>query len=505
MQKVKYKRPFYFHGRFHELGIGRKRHYFFLDGQEIQIGRKDGRRFKRFRTIREVPIVLDGRDLVLVIDITKDKEQRADLLEQGQSIITNEYQNKEKRKRAVRTIHKRISACLLMLLISTGTISVSANEPKTTEIQAPAQTEVSTQASISTEATLTEQTKVNVHQKKEQSKKKENSKKKSKEPKTKKRTQPSKLKKLKKTKKKEQKIQVKIRPQISKSYTEESLKMKRNKEYIGHYIYFNQGDAAWNQNGYGIHAAGCGPTSMAVCVTNLTKKWVTPVDTTKWAYENGYYSSEGSVHSAIPAMAAHWDLGCEGLGTTEQAIKKSLKKGRPVIALMGPGYFTSGGHFMVLIDIDQNDNVTIADVGSRRRSHYKYPLRDVIGQSKKADAGGPFWSVYLKKSVRVTKHKKGKKQKEVQDGFEKIIQEFYAGIEEGKILIGHKRMAGEKLTGSGKFLKNQVLSLAAKLGDGKIKSIANTYSFESMPIGDEKGLLSSPCGFNLNKYLERTY
>ena len=70
-------------------------------------------------------------------------------------------------------------------------------------------------------------------------------------------------------------------------------------------------------------------------------------------------------------MSEAYGLNCEGVGTDYASIKKALKKGKPVVALMGPGYFTRRGHFMVLIDIDENDNVTVADVGSRTRSAYK--------------------------------------------------------------------------------------------------------------------------------------
>lgn len=48
---------------------------------------------------------------------------------------------------------------------------------------------------------------------------------------------------------------------------------------------------------------------------------------------------------------------------------------------------------MVLIGIDDEDNVTVADVGSRTRSAYKYALSDIISQSKSASAGGPFWVI----------------------------------------------------------------------------------------------------------------
>ena len=83
---------------------------------------------------------------------------------------------------------------------------------------------------------------------------------------------------------------------IPKVYNDHSLEMKDKKETIQGFIYFNQADAAWNDNGYKIKSSGCGPSAMAVCISSLTNKWVTPVDTTVWAYKNGYYSSAGASH-----------------------------------------------------------------------------------------------------------------------------------------------------------------------------------------------------------------
>ena len=171
---------------------------------------------------------------------------------------------------------------------------------------------------------------------------------------------------------------------IPKVYNDHSLEMKDKKETIQGFIYFNQADEAWNHSGLSIHSAGCGPSAIAVCITNLTSKWVTPVDVASWGSQNGYYSSAGSVHEGIPAMVEHFGLQCEGAGTDYEKIKAALKNGNFVIGLMGPGYFTNGGHFIALVEIDQDDQVTVADVGSRRRSQFKYALKDVIGESKAA-------------------------------------------------------------------------------------------------------------------------
>ena len=215
---------------------------------------------------------------------------------------------------------------------------------------------------------------------------------------------------------------------IPKVYNDTRLSMKNHKEYIAGYIYFNQGDSAWNQNGYCIAKAGCGPTSMAVVISSLTGKWVTPLDTAIWGYQHGFYSREGSAHEMIPAMAAAYGLRCQGVGTDYQAIKKALKAGKPVVCLMGPGYFTRGGHFMVLVAIDNNDCVTVADVGSRTRSAYKYRLADVIAQSKGASAGGPFWVMSYDKGSSAARREKAIKNYTQEDMEEDFADASYMKV-----------------------------------------------------------------------------
>lgn len=215
---------------------------------------------------------------------------------------------------------------------------------------------------------------------------------------------------------------------IPKVYNDTRLSMKNHKEYIAGYIYFNQGDGAWNQNGYCIAKAGCGPTSMAVVITSLTGKWVTPLDTAIWGYQHGFYSREGSAHEMIPAMATAYGLCCQGAGTDYQTIKKALKAGKPVVCLMGPGYFTRGGHFMVLVAIDNNDCVTVADVGSRTRSAYKYRLADVIAQSKGASAGGPFWVMSYDKGSSAARREKAIKNYTQEDMEEDFADASYMKV-----------------------------------------------------------------------------
>ena len=411
-------------------------------------------------------------------------------------------------------MRRKTASLLLVMMMMSVTAPIHAEETSTVSVQ-EAQEEQRVEDHQQKEETTTEATAATeaVNQSSTQ-KKKESQKKVSKEnKKNAKDKKDKKVKKLKKVKKKEKKVHVNIKPTISSSYQEESIKLKKNKEYIGKFVYFNQGDAAWNSSGYGIRSAGCGPTSMAVCITTLTKKWVTPVDTTSWAYQQGYYSSAGSEHRAIPAMAEHWGLQCDGLGTDYQKIKESLKEGRPVVALMGPGYFTRGGHFMVLTEIDSNDNVTVADVGSRKRSQYKYSLRDVINQSKVASAGGPFWSIYKKgnstktitvvekgnkkKVVKIKKTKiKNQKKKTKVDQNKQIIKDFYSELANDltdleKDLPNSKLLIGKKVSGSeipNSKINQSIYQLGESLKNEHIKYVATHYYFGEDAIlrGDVK-------------------
>lgn len=146
-------------------------------------------------------------------------------------------------------------------------------------------------------------------------------------------------------------------------------------------IYYNQADPAWGSMLYGnlrpISATGCGPTSMAIVISTLKEK-IIPPEACKWSAKNGYLvegTTNGkpyamSSHALIPNMAKAFGLKCQGVGKgsdTEEKIVKALSNGKLVVAIMGPGHFTTGGHFMVLRGVTKKGKILIADCGSNSR------------------------------------------------------------------------------------------------------------------------------------------
>lgn len=185
---------------------------------------------------------------------------------------------------------------------------------------------------------------------------------------------------------------------------------KQTKEYNaalsgyggGSVVYYNQGESPWKKHIFrgpggsnSIKRAGCGPTSMAICISTLTGRRVTPIETCDWAAKQGYYiQGDGWSHSTPNALAKHYNLKCQGLGYSKAKLRAALKSGKLVVALMGPGHFTDGGHYIVLRGITKKGKILVADCGGRNRNG-SWPFDTVFSEAKSgAGSGGPFWAIY---------------------------------------------------------------------------------------------------------------
>lgn len=165
--------------------------------------------------------------------------------------------------------------------------------------------------------------------------------------------------------------------------------------------YFNQLDERWANEMYGktdtIGVAGCGPTALAIAITNLTGEETDPVEVAEWSYDNGYVcEGSGSYISLIPNAAEHFGLTVEKLGkSSAEELKQHLEDGKMIIAIMGAGHFTDSGHFIVLRGVTDKGKILVADPVSYKRSTTEWDVSTIINEAKNAGSGGPFWSLSL--------------------------------------------------------------------------------------------------------------
>lgn len=124
-------------------------------------------------------------------------------------------------------------------------------------------------------------------------------------------------------------------------------------------VSYDQGDPKWANLPYGtnktsIADSGCGPTSLAMIgATLLNDTNITP-STVATRYGDKYHVAQGSSWGLFPAYAADTGLSFKDLGTDLNDAAEILRGGGLVLISVEEGYFTSGGHLVVIRAVSQD-------------------------------------------------------------------------------------------------------------------------------------------------------
>ena len=146
---------------------------------------------------------------------------------------------------------------------------------------------------------------------------------------------------------------------------------KYNTTFKNDIYYYNQNDYANIPYGtYGtIKGYGCGPTAMAMILSSFTKTSITPIETTKFACDNGYCSENGTNSRFFLRIAQEYNLVVEGPLDTNDIdnqlrVKETLESGKSLVIMsVGDGYFYKGGHYLVVAK-SNNGNIQVLDPNS---------------------------------------------------------------------------------------------------------------------------------------------
>lgn len=147
---------------------------------------------------------------------------------------------------------------------------------------------------------------------------------------------------------------------------------------------FMQWDQRWGYIKYGSDVAGltgCGPVCLSMAAVYVTgDPAFSPDQMLKFATENGYY---------VPGSGSSWTLISEGgvklglevkeLPLDEGVMRRALESGKPIICAMGPGAFTTTGHFIVITGT-QDGKFTVNDPNSRANSEKLWAYDDIQDQ-----------------------------------------------------------------------------------------------------------------------------
>lgn len=165
---------------------------------------------------------------------------------------------------------------------------------------------------------------------------------------------------------------------------------------FGNVVYWNQGDFRkyyfssdpYNSNPYGgtIQSHGCGPTSVAIIVSSLLNKSISPIETTAQVCKLGGCDSGGSyIEILSKTMKEVYGLNVKMTDNDQEVIDALGTNKALVIALVKKGTFTTGkGHYIVLTGVNSNGQVSVADPGSRENTEKKWFAFNSIIEERKA-------------------------------------------------------------------------------------------------------------------------
>lgn len=153
--------------------------------------------------------------------------------------------------------------------------------------------------------------------------------------------------------------------------------------------HFLQYDSRWGSVAYGnktIGYAGCGITCMAMLL-NYFGYTKSPPEVARWSMNHGYYvNGVGTSWSFFGGISNEYGITCTNIGKDTKRLIEALSSGKPVIASMAPGTFTSGGHFIVLRGITAGGKILVNDPNDNTHSKkfYKreFDIRLIMNESK---------------------------------------------------------------------------------------------------------------------------
>lgn len=145
-----------------------------------------------------------------------------------------------------------------------------------------------------------------------------------------------------------------------------------------------QWDERWGYSDYSgemMAFSGCGPTCLSMVSIYL-------LEDTK--YDPKYMAEFSQSHGySVPGSGSSWTLISEGgrqlgldvieIPLDKQRIMKNLEVGNPIICVMGPGDFTTTGHFIVFTGCEDG-KIKVNDPNSKRNSDTLWEYEQIKDQ-----------------------------------------------------------------------------------------------------------------------------
>lgn len=132
-----------------------------------------------------------------------------------------------------------------------------------------------------------------------------------------------------------------------------------------------------------VASSGCGAVSASMVIAYLTGNTEqNPYLLFCMAIDAGRYHGSGLSHDTLKWLMHDYGVKCRWISNSADAVLEALAEGKPVIAHMGEGIFTSKGHYIVLRGVTEDGKILVNDPNSRSNCHKAFPLETILAQTR---------------------------------------------------------------------------------------------------------------------------
>jgi len=148
---------------------------------------------------------------------------------------------------------------------------------------------------------------------------------------------------------------------------------------------FMQWDQRWGYTRYGAGVAGmtaCGPVSLSMAAWYVTDgdPAMSPDQMIQFALDEGYcVAGNGTAWSMMSDGVEKLGLKSLELQLSLAQIQEQVEQDHPVVCIMGPGDFTTSGHFIVIVGVE-NGLLRVNDCNSKANSEKLWDFDQIKDQ-----------------------------------------------------------------------------------------------------------------------------
>lgn len=177
-----------------------------------------------------------------------------------------------------------------------------------------------------------------------------------------------------------------VRPAVGATASADAASTPRDEWRAGEVPFLYQIDGAWADAPYAgsdVADAGCGPTSLTMVYVALTGNAdYDPASMAAFSERAGFVEDGMTAWRLMTEGAASLGLSSHEVPADRSQLLAELSAGYPVICSVGPGDFTSKGHFIVLAGVADDGQLVVHDPNSPENSARTWDADRVLAQCR---------------------------------------------------------------------------------------------------------------------------